>query len=86
MLGIKLEQLGNEIYQIAAERMQECNIPVSLGNLIMNNVVAKFREDALAYASAQAASLDEELDRMREEHKQDCDNVKEGEEDGGHSE
>lgn len=78
MLGLKLEQLKNDIYNYAAHRLIESNVPQTLGNFVIEGVAARFKDDAIASAARQAIELEEEIDELK---KRDSDR-EEGEKDG----
>lgn len=67
MLGLKLQELSNEIYLEVVDKFTQSNIPTTLGCVVMNNVLAKVREDALSAAASRAVALESELEELKKQ-------------------
>lgn len=64
MLGLKLTSVANEIYANSLLKMNEIGLPYTLQGVVMENVIAKFRENALSAASEMTVSFDEEIRKL----------------------
>lgn len=65
MLGAKLTSLANDIYTETLQKMNDINIPCTLQCIVIENVLSKFRDNALSAASEQAVIFEEELRNLK---------------------
>lgn len=65
MLGAKLTSVASDIYTETLQKMNDINIPCTLQCVVIENVLSKFRDNALSAASEQAVIFEEELRNLK---------------------